>query len=68
MQTIVIKRPDTPELDSPYCAATDGDEWLVLNKGDIDTDTQYSSAICMCPDKCLALQISALINAKVLFP
>lgn len=60
MKTIVIKRPDQPEFDSPYYAALDGDEYQVIEES--QKNETYPKVICMCPGKSLALCISDLIN------
>lgn len=60
MNTVVVKRPDQPELNDPYFEALDGSEYQVV-KEDQAKET-YPICICVCHCADVAKAISSAIN------
>ncbi len=64
MNAIVLKRPDQPELDEPYFAALDGDEYWVLDEA--RAQEKYPPVFAMCRREVNAIQIQKAINNGVI--
>lgn len=62
--TIVVKRPDQPELDNPYYSALEGDEYQVMDKK--YKDEKYPPVFATCHKESVALQIATAFNNGVI--
>lgn len=57
---LVIKRPDQPELDPPYYAALDGDEFQIVQEQ--YKDEPYPICVCVCALERNAFTIANAVN------